>query len=199
MSNKATKFHPILFSTPMVQAILEGRKSQTRRVVKDKMLQNATPEDDLEFLLLTIIYKYKVGDLLWVRETFRPIEQEVGSPRFEYKATEAINLTDKWKPSIFMPKEACRIFLKVKTIRIERLQEISEEDAIAEGVEKIADYGSTGYRLYTEPEASYSDIDAVYSFESLWHSINGIDSWNKNPYVFVYEFEKIEKPLDFIV
>lgn len=188
-----TKYHPILFSTPMVQAILEGRKTQTRRVVKDKLLQNATPEDDLEFLLLTIIYKYKVGDVLWLRETFRQIEQEVGSPRFEYKATENINLTDKWKPSLFMPKQACRTFLKIKSIRVERLQDISEEDSIAEGVIKE---NNGQWKNYLVPQTFWTY--AKYSFETLWISINGKESMNKNPFVWVYEFEQIEKPLDFL-
>ena len=196
MKNNTTKFHPILFSTPMVQAILEERKTQTRRIIKDKLLQNSTPDDDLEFLLLTIIYKYKVGDVLWVRETFRPIEQEVGSPRFEYKATEAINLIDKWKPSLFMPKQACRIFLKIKSIRVERLQDIRDKDAQAEGVDFVEGINGNLYFNYLTKDYGCNEL---FSFMTLWESINGDGSWNKNPFVWVYEFERIEKPLDFIV
>jgi hypothetical protein len=180
----------------MVQAILEGRKTQTRRIIKDELLQNSTPDDDLEFLLLTIIYKYKVGDVLWVRETFRAIDQEVGSPRFEYKATEVINLIDKWKPSLFMPKQACRIFLKMKSIRVERLQDISEEDAKAEGVDFVEGINGNLYFNYLKKEYGGNER---FSFMTLWESINGDGSWNKNPFVWVYEFERIEKPLDFIV
>lgn len=196
MKNNTTKFHPILFSTPMVQAILEGRKTQTRRIIKDELLQNSTPDDDLEFLLLTIIYKYKVGDVLWVRETFRAIDQEVGSPRFEYKATEVINLIDKWKPSLFMPKQACRIFLKIKSIRVERLQDISQEDAQAEGVEFVEGINGNLYFNYLTKEYGCNER---FSFMTLWESINGDGSWNKNPFVWLYEFERIEKPFNFIV
>lgn len=195
-----TKYHPMLFSTEMVQAILEGRKTQTRRIVKDKLLQSATPEDDLEFLLMTIIQKYKVGDVLWVRETFRPIEQEVGLPRFEYKATEEINLTDKWKPSLFMPKEACRIFLKIKSIRVERLQSINKNDAKAEGAKKILKYSEL--KVLSELEdwkIPRPFLEHQLSFLSIWCTINGTESWKANPFVWVYEFEQIEKPLDFIV
>ena len=201
-----TKCHPILFSTPMVQAILEGRKTQSRRVVKDKLLQNATPEDDLEFLLLTIIYKYKVGDVLWLRETFRQIEQEVGSPRFEYKATENIKLIDKWKPSLFMPKQACRIFLKIHSIRVERLKEITHWASIAEGIavrlidghEEYKDYLAEGVSEDDSWGETYFPNNPKPSFLSLWESINGKESLEQNPFVWVYEFEQIEKPLDFL-
>ncbi|MDI6033031.1 hypothetical protein QLS91_08085 [Flavobacterium sp. LB2P84] len=206
MKNNTTKFHPILFATPMVQAIQEGRKTQTRRIIKDELLQNSTPDDDLEFLLLTIRYKYKVGDVLWVRETFRAIEQEQGSPRFEYKATEKINRTDKWKPSLFMPKQACRIFLKIQSIRVERLKEITHWDSIAEGVEVRLIDGCEEYKDYLAEGVSedepwgetYFPNNPKPSFLSLWESINGKESLEKNPFVWVYEFEKIEKPLDFI-
>lgn len=189
-----TKYHPILFSTPMVHAILEGRKTQTRRVVKDKLLQNATPDDDIEFLLLTIIYKYKVGDVLWVRETFT----QWPKGEFQYFVDTALgNELGKWKPSIHMPKEACRIFLKIKSIRVERLQDISEEDAIAEGI-VFKNHSEAGivYKNYLKENAFF--FYPVKSFCSLWESINGDKSWDKNPFVWVYEFEQIEKPLDFL-
>ena len=84
----------------------------------------------------------------------------------------------KWKPSIFMPREACRIFLKVTNVRVERLQDISDHDVIAEGIvmEKTP---------FIEP---------CNAFASLWESINGIGSWALNPWVWVYEFKQIEKP-----
>lgn len=194
-----TKLKPILFSTEMVQAILEGRKKMTRRVIKpqpkeignDKLLFKDRERTKVSFLNEC---KYQINDILWVRETYSPGHIENGSNTgWQYKAdNKGQNI--KWKPSIFMPKEAARIFLKVKNIRLERLQDISEEDAIAEGIIKIADYGNTGYKLYTEPDAAYSDIDALESFESLWNSINGEDSWKENPYVWVIEFERIAKP-----
>lgn len=211
MSTKTKNFHPILFSTPMVKALLNGTKTQTRRIVKLPNYHPSVPEKQKKLLTIKdwILYDgnneeigtmrkpYKEGDVLWVRETFRGIEQDFGCPRFEYKATENINLGDKWKPSIFMPKEACRIFLKVKSIRIERLQDISEEDAKAEGV-LLKENGSYINYLDTVHNHRYT-TKAKSSFQTLWHSINGPSSWIENPYVFAYEFEKIEKPLDFIV
>lgn len=152
----------------------------------------------------------KVGDILWVRETFRPIAQEIGPPRFEYKATEKINLTDKWKPSLFMPKEACRIFIQIKSVTVERLIDISESDAIAEGVlfyydthlekNKFFDYISAAYlKTPIKQEFSFFPWDlAVESFYSLWKQINGFDSFYSNPWVWVIEFEKVEKPENFI-
>ncbi len=215
-------FKPILFNTEMVQAILDGRKTQTRRIIKSRhesgrfaicknidgqVEQICSLGWDEENVEKDIICPYgHPGDALWVRETWQitdflhPEDENYG---YIYKASEngrAWENNDdewKWKPSIHMPKEACRLFLKIKDIRLERLQDISEEDAIAEGVEKIADYGNTGYKLYTEPDAAYSDIDAVYSFESLWQSLNGPDSWEANPWVWVISFKCIDKPENF--
>ena len=226
-----TKFHPILFSTPMVLAILEGRKTQTRRVVKPQpdYFINCVEGKPLSIGLSgsgefygtvtngidkSICAPYNVGDVLWVRENFytasnwdhwkpsmlKSVNVEVfyaaDLPNYDISRPLSRGII---RPCIFLPFEYSRIFLKIKSIKVERLQDISEEDAIAEGVEKIADYGTTGYRLYTEPEASYSDIDAISSFESLWQSINGKESLALNPFVWVYEFEQIEKPNDFIV
>lgn len=246
------KTKPILFSTHMVQAILEGRKSQTRRIIKHKnhiedvkkVVKCVGNEKDWGKFILTDEFgedflrsaKYQKGDILWVRETWKPgAWREDGRVAFDYKASPELTNTPwvqfskfddyfkkwtdeiikngskpdvngfhyweagksplSWKPSIFMPFEAARIFLRVTNVRCERLQDITEDDAIAEGIEKVADYGTTGYKLYTEPDAAYSDIDAIWSFESLWQSINGKDSWNENPWVWVYEFERIEKPI----
>ncbi|MBX9886660.1 MAG: hypothetical protein K2Y30_01845 [Flavobacteriaceae bacterium] len=224
-----TKFHPILFSTVMVQAILENRKTQTRRLIKKKYgntdivwhekhsgktkllveLQNDVPAPEItengntRFHVRAydpITCPHNVGDILWVRETFRPLAQEVRSPRFEYKATEEINLADKWKPSLFMPKEACRLFLKIKSIRVERLQDISEEDAISEGAKDRLRHSDLkvleGLVDWTIPSPFASH---QFGFLAIWCTINGCKNWLENPFVWVYEFEKIEKPLDFIV
>lgn len=177
---------PILFSTPMVQAIIEGRKTQTRRVVKEKVVEEYFDYDDWvssvgkpEGVSCTRMYEkefflnrcsYQVGDILWVRETFCPLSNR----KYLYKANHlppAEIEFIKWKPSIFMPKEACRLFLKVTDVRAERLHDISDEDARAEGVK--TDYGS--YR---------------HGFIDLWKSINGEQSWNDNPFVYALTFEK---------
>jgi hypothetical protein len=208
-------FKPILFSTPMVQAILDGRKTQTRRVVKDISIEenqhgtfsykakaasgiNISKEDLIsDFLGIGSFCKYSVGDVLWVRETFRVMincetkefahfDYLAGEEEF-YKYLEDKKVKVKWKPSIFMPKEACRLFLQVKNIRVERLQEISEEDAIAEG----AKHG----RFYGLGQIGGSTREGFFE---LWETINKKGSVNKNPWVWVIEFEKIEKPENFI-
>lgn len=212
-----TIYKPILFSTPMVQAIISGTKTVTRRIVKDRMLQNATVDDDLEFLLLTVSQKFSEGDILWVRETWF-------STRFDFKELLSSGITShlrfkadgnydpikdcvgrSWKPSIHMPRNACRIFLKVIDVRIERLNEITVWGAEDEGVEKRLVDGDEEYKNYlaegiTEDEPwgdSYFNNPRL-SFMSLWQSLNGPESWDLNPWVWVIEFERIEKPLDFI-
>lgn len=204
-------FKPILFSTPMFQAILDGKKTQTRRIVKDEQLQNPDPDDDLELILLTVSHKIKEGDVLWVRETFT----EWPDDSFQYYATTTIGEElGKWKPSIHMPKKACRIFLKVKSVRIERLNEISTDDAIAEGINSepwaldntitlYENYFNAGNPFYSFSTYGWnygnSTHDApVASFCTLWEEIHGEESWNANPFIWRIEFERIEKPLDFI-
>lgn len=197
---------PILFSTPMVQAIMEGRKTMTRRICKRQ------PNDH------EIYTKYKdgtfningpdfdsndiecpfgmPGDVLWVRETFMnapnfPILPE----KYYYKASKSSQFLEEWKgcwkPSIFMPKDACRIFLQITNVRVERLNDISELDSVNEGIHlydrisKWKNYMSNQSEFCTTPSGS---------FASLWQSIHGLDSWKENPWVWVIEFKRIEKP-----
>jgi len=190
------KAYPILFSTPMVQAILDGRKTQTRRVVKGKECWPKCPYG-------------QPGDVLWVRESIAPtfgeyLHKETNLP-FIYKA-DVKGLTEseekslmkefgfKYKPSIHMTKAACRIFLQVKDVRVERLQDISEYDAIAEGVKHWYSflYAENRYQDYLNSTSSWRS--SISSFQSLWASINGLESWDANPQVWVIEFERIEKP-----
>lgn len=212
------KFSPILFSTPMVQAILNGTKTQTRRVVKPQ------PEEysyGLAFKgngckLSTGFLKWagketpwtdspygQVGDVLWVRETWnKHVDQYYYKADFE----EAINF--RCKPSIHMPKEACRLFLKITDIRVERLQDISEVDSIDEGVmifnekwihEHFPEYAKK-YHLW-EPERHGNrpplGPSPKMKFQKLWQSINGEESWNSNPWVWVISFKRIDKPENF--
>ena len=188
-----TKFRPILFSTPMVQALLNGTKTQTRRTVKLPIYNSLDPEKQVDKMNIIdgtvylgtgekagrVRFPCAVGDVLWVRETFYKTEAVELNGAYYYKATTDVGWDLKWKPSIFMPKDACRLFLKVKAIRVERLNNISSSDAQQEGLSENGE----GF---------------VERFQNLWESINGNGSWNKNPFVFVYEFERIEKPLDFI-
>lgn len=130
----------------------------------------------------------KSGDRLWVRETHAWVDNGEDSG-FVYRATDPDwEETDgwKWKPSLFMPREACRIRLEITDIRVERLNGISESDAIAEGIERWPDGNFKAYGKYA---GKYER--AVDSYASLWEKINGQESWAKNPFVWVVEFKKI--------
>ena len=208
------KQHPILFQAEMVRAILNGSKTQTRRIAK-------VTSHDCKAGLITpigthaprtpaqhIAYcKYQVGDILWVREAWRATETEriwsnhhrpdakpsqliEGDCTIQYRATQKPNVRSaKWKPSIFMPRWASRIQLSITNIRLERLQDISIEDALAEGL-KINPDGT--YHDYLFDYGSSWD-DPMQSYFSLWEKINGKTSLNSNPWVWVYEFERVEK------
>ena len=210
---------PILFSTEMVQAILEGRKTQTRRIIKPQPKKGiiATAfdfkkgfyaskikiEENPDRFEITKLFnpKYQTGDILWVRESFAKPPIYAFGVKYIYKAGFNESICG-WKPSIHMPKEAARIFLEVTNVRVERLQDISEEDAIAEGIDKKGDlyfnyFESKLLGIGLQKEYFYKEIPKV-SFMSLWSKINGEDSWNANPWVWVYEFKVVEKPKDFI-
>ncbi|MDV3662455.1 hypothetical protein CMU51_00070 [Elizabethkingia anophelis] len=215
-------YKPILFSTPMVQAIEEDRKNQTRRIVKKKYsntdiklredkygthlceIQNDLPAPKLNEDGSTThhisffeykIPKYKIGDILWVRETWMiaPNYENGLGEKYYYKASKCEQFIKEWKgfwrPSIFMPREAARFFLKIKNIRIEKLHDISENDAKSEGAEKLIN-------LYPQinqfKESRYPNYRT--GFLKVWIEINNEESWKSNPWVFVYEFEKVSQP-----
>ena len=206
---------PILFSTEMVNAILNGSKSQTRRIVKSKspivsfegILEDKSfwkPEFIGNYLFdlkeggLSVKPKYKVGDILWVRETwsFNPFFEIIeNNEEFLYKATDKPFDCHKWKPSLFMPFDACRIFLKVINVSVERLNDISEQDAINEGIKIIhnAETNLPVYKNYLIKE-NLGTLNPVRSYSTLWEKINGNNSWNENPFVWVIEFERCHKP-----
>lgn len=191
------KFRPILFSTPMVHAILEGRKTQTRRTCKHQFWSHSELVDvniNKEFQKIdrNVSCPYgNIGDVLWVRESWQILLFKDAPTKYLYKANPQHDAM-KWKPSIHMPKAACRLFLRIKYVRVERLRDISEADALAEGISVNAhfyyDYMKNGLGFYSSP---------IQSFFSLWESINGADSLQANPWVWVIEFERIEKPIDF--
>lgn len=197
------KERPILFSAPMVRALLAGTKTQTRRAIKapasvtsfqhfdgvrwDRM--QGTQRGD------TINCPYgQPGDQLWVRETFRRDLDRLHSRKLiEYAADDqwrdagqasAFDFPDiGWRPSIHMPRSASRITLEVTGVRIERLQDISEADALAEGVNVHPDH-------HGKPRTSiYSPVQA---YRDLWEQINGPGSWDANPWVWVVEFKHLE-------
>lgn len=161
--------------------------------------------------------KYKVGDVLWVRETWCHDHGDgIGGDCIYYKADNIPIWEGHWKPSIFMPKSACRLFLEVTNIDIERLQIISENDAKAEGVE-TKPYGSypffctidyIGTEIYKKSKhvenrgfkpGFCADTGSQYrdSFQTLWSVTYGPDSWSQNPFVWVITFKKIERPEGF--
>ena len=190
------KEFPILFSTPMVQAILEGRKTQTRRIIKPQ--PNSHDDDNFPWLIeegcvfIPIKCPYgHPGDLLWVKETFA-----LSSTRWRYKADgdwtfeeKEMGEDAKWKSSRFMPKAAARILLQVEEIRVQRLIDITEEDAIAEGIEPVILHEIKSWKRYDGYEIVTSD--PVVSFWSLWASINGEESWHSNPWLWVIAFKVI--------
>jgi hypothetical protein len=189
---------PILFSTPMVQAILRDEKTQTRRIMQEQppyqLLSCGTSgrywADNPEDLRAKYFRcKYEIGDILWVRETF-----QILPPNMVFYKADCYDRKDieywKWKPSIFMPKEACRIFLKLTNIRVERLNDISENDSLMEGIRaftkdnSLFKHGLDGWEWQSMPKY------AKEAYRMLWDKINGKGSWNLNPFVWVYDFER---------
>ena len=202
MLAEAFSVRPILFSTPMVQAIMKGQKTQTRRIVKGMALDWLQPDMFTpEFVVNpenNMCPYGKVGDMLWVRETWAKVSTFPEPDCFgKYLYKSMGDTPEKWMPSIFMPKDACRIFLKLTDIRIERLHELSEADARAEGVAHVIDK-ITGYCGYDYIIGGYNLMTTPYhGFRSLWKKINGEQSWNENPFVWVITFERAECPQGF--
>ena len=183
------KERPILFSGAMVRAILEGRKTQTRRVMNPQPTPHFTADVDYwtsgkhsgELGRSPNSSPYgKPGDRLWVRETFMPMPH-LNAKAF-YRASDPLVHGQPWKPSIFMPRALSRITLEVVGVRLERLQEVSREDAIAEGID--CDGGDDEHR----------NRNSVENYAVLWDSINGKRpgcAWANNPWVWVVEFKRI--------
>ena len=221
------KERPILFSAPMVQAILDGRKTQTRRVVKPQptefvggpgvTLRDGSPaplvplDDSVEPYGREIVCPYgQPGDRLAVRETFYArghwtkrysekkrreewhfVDETMGTGKtYRYEADEKLPRRKRelhevgwWKrPAIFMPRAASRITLEITSVRVERLQDISEADAQAEGV--------------TDDGSLVTDLDGkdrggtIAAYATLWEVINGVGSWDDNPWVWVVSFKR---------
>lgn len=230
----------MLYSTPMVQATLANRKKLTRRTQGLEEINKNPDAFELRSTFIigddvnvkdkkavgfhaifknsqghrkSVKAKYATGDIIWVRETFmncNPLNFD-NEKCFLYKSDfPTVDLT--WKPSIHMPKAAARIFLEITNVRCERLKDITEADAIAEGIRskklQASDSTSDIIDFFTDYSSKQEDFSianrsyfkyqnnsaAVHCFMTLWESINGKDSWKANPWVWVYEFKKIEKP-----
>lgn len=222
------KERQILFSGEMVRAILDGRKTMTRRVVKhpqdisdSKSAYQAgdgswvfwdcdggglAEETKRRYSSGGIFPPYgMIGDRLWVRETWLvdktfddipPRKLSGIKSGIEYPSTDIHLRTGKKRPSIFMPRWASRILLEITNVRVERLQDISEEDAIAEGIEEYIDLlPCTCWKNYEKKDGIFLD-NPEGSFQSLWQSINGNlpgKTWNDNPFVWVIEFRRIKQ------
>ncbi|GAA0797376.1 ASCH domain-containing protein [Cupriavidus gilardii] len=186
------KERPILFSGAMVRAILDGRKTQTRRVVKDRHIDAAPPVAFFQYLREHCPYG-QPGDRLWVRETwgFNPDFPSMPS-RACYRADRGHEHDGiRWNPSIHMPRAACRLVLEVTGVRVERLQDISYEDAIAEGMFNPGTIEST-YPLTGETGEQLGRrlSHPQRSFAILWEELNGAGAWAANPWVWVVEFRR---------
>ncbi|PLY37335.1 hypothetical protein F164LOC_10115 [Pectobacterium carotovorum] len=203
----------IIFNGDMVRATLSGQKTQTRRVVA-----NVSPDNCLVLRKPTKtkngVYTHvldapqhdlcpfgKVGDRLWVRETFNgfwlddDVIQEIkdgiskASELCDYRSDypDSSQPVGGWTPSIHMPRWASRILLEITDVRVERLNDISEEDAIAEGLERYNDDGIVYYGPY-----GHGDCRPEIAFSDLWQSIYGAESWNSNPWCWAITFKRIE-------
>ena len=229
---------PILFNTDMVRAILDGRKTVTRRLVKvppyypyfyklyintdgaitstrNRLYAGFYREEQIFYIdgerhVDAVYYQapYQSGDILYVRETWHKYKKRIGKGEgchiaefYGYKASIANSedADEPWKPSIHMPKEAARIWLKVKDVRVERLQEITEDGAKNEGARQCYEVIDT---LENRPVTYLAEDRQGYyilGFKQIWNSTikkSDLDryGWDASPWVWVIEFERCEKP-----
>ena len=197
------KERPILFSASMVRAILEGSKTQTRRVIKPQPWEEYSAESiKCEHYAPCIVDKYgemdagpeifgaystdgewgvrcpygQPGERLWVREAFYT-EENAQTKAVWYRAENHREFYPKWRPSIHMPRWASRITLEITGVRVERLRDITNNDALDEGTPDL--------------RTIENGWDMRRCFQDLWEQINGVGSWGENPWVWVIEFKKV--------
>jgi hypothetical protein len=204
------KERPILFSTPMVQAILEGRKTMTRRIVKPQpdargLRTTNVPWEDWRGREVKCPYG-ELGDRLWLKETtccvmldHAPDLLQGMDSQTAYKASVHEDWIEyakekygyKWTPSIYMPRSASRITLEITDVRVERLQDISEKDAKSEGakdsisIDEMKELSKLNWEIKT-PFSGHQ-----FGFLSIWCKINGVESWEQNPWVWVISFKQV--------
>lgn len=186
----------MIFNGEMVRAILDGRKTQTRRTVKPQPDEDGLAKVTNGPWVDTSERNYRcpfgaAGDRIWVRETWARYNIDQNSHDIAYRATTPEDWPEdgRWRPSIHMPRWASRILLEITNVRVERLNAISEEDARAEG---IIDGGCLNCG---EPEpcgCANPEPDATDAFAYLWQSIYGQENWNANPWVWVISFKRVE-------
>lgn len=206
------KDRPILFSAPMVRAILEGRKTQTRRIIKPQPVTGPGGSQIIDGKSV----RFCLGDRLWVKERFGYTTDSRGQVVLIYsddatakyvlaedggegdyaavgKATDRSRCSPcyRWKPSIHMPRWASRITLEVTGLRVERVQDISEADAVAEGVEPY--HCPQAAALMNAVGSKMQPIPYTSGFANLWNEINGPLAWAENPWVWVVEFRMVDQ------
>lgn len=210
---------PILFNSEMVRAILDGRKTCTRRVIKPQpdekhtyplgFVTDSTEKKEVgcfgfaaneyggSIQYVKPPYRYAPGDILYVQETWK----KAPNGYYYYEDWQRNDIADitKWKPSIHMPKEATRIWLKVTDVRVERLQDITPKGAESEGVGNLfyddIGYGEKNYGTEVDPEYGITKEQFAWLWEStIKKSDLDCYGWDANPWVWVIEFERCEKP-----
>jgi hypothetical protein len=189
--------HPILFNTAMVEAILDGRKTVTRRPVKynhmlgDPARWKKLPDVSITGELSGYCPYGNVGDHLWVRETFRLVKQDGGYQRWRdkkiYKAGNKDLVEWKWKPAIHMPRWVSRIDLEITSIHIEKLHDIDFPGMFAEGFLPCSETWNA-----TEGNRKQTRVDFANEWDYIYDK-NHTVKWNRNPWVWVIEFKRIYK------
>lgn len=198
----------MLFSSEMVRAILDERKTQTRRLARDCRIDSNGNAWQGKWNFGQDVWgkphvdRWKkpcnVGDHIYVRETWGVLNDKhhrycylVDSQYPQGRSRQQL-VGNRWRPSIHMPKAAARIWLEVTDVRTERLQDISEKDAIAEGIDMESEFASLCIDLETAPYSNdlVRNSAAITVFKKLWESTCG--SWDANPWVWVIEFKQIE-------
>lgn len=224
------KERPMIFNAEMVRAILDGRKTQTRRIMKPQptpcTLQKGGhwwPSNVFKTMLHIEEEMQNgkgcwgglvgdacpfgdVGDRIWVRETWARYNIDQDSHDMAYRATTPEDWPEegRWRPSMHMPRWASRITLEITGVRVERLNNISHEDAEREGIHTevwdqtvvAKNYAAEDgfFQFWSESMPHYVEMNELYrsSFQSLWQSIYGAENWQANPWVWVIEFKRIE-------
>ena len=202
---------PIIFSAPMILALLDGRKTMTRRLAwrRDPKWGDARPVvgHEHDYMLPSVWQRVKSGDKLWAKETFFHHREKYkdSSTGFvdwvHYRATDEDDFLPgmKWTPSIYMPRVHSRLTLIVTAVKMERLQAISQTDAIAEGLIRVPLEDRLDIKYEWQPyPCGTSYPNPVGAFEQVWVLVNGAESWDANPEVVAVSFEVQKRNIDAI-